>query len=91
MLLTVCVLFYCIAKLATPQPLRLLNTEWCSVEIVTGHSHDYSVSGCGMSRCPVYCFHTMLHWYGSDGTHAKLDLRKIIRKRVKDVRILICT
>lgn len=79
-----------VAKLATPQPLRLLKTEWCSVEIVAGHSHDFTLSSSGMSRCPLYCFHTMLHWYGSDGTHAKLDIRKIIRKCVKEVRTQIC-
>ena len=81
--------FFCVAKLAAPQPVRLLKTAWCSVEIVAGNSHDFSLSsGIGV---PTYCFHTMLHWYGSDGTHAKLDIRKIIRKCVKDVRINVCT
>ena len=84
------IVFFCAAKLAAPQPVRLLKTEWCSVEIVAGHSHDFSV----VNSCigiPTYCFHTMLHWYGSDGTHAKLDIRRIIRKCVKDVRMNVCT
>ena len=88
LILTIHTLF-CAAKLAAPQPVRLLKTEWCSVEIVAGHSHDFSMTSCYNSRSPAYCFHTMLHWYGSEGTHAKLDLRRIIRKCVKDVRRLI--
>lgn len=26
-----------------------------------------------------------LHWYGTDGTHHELDLRKLIRKEMKKV------
>ncbi|XP_065916020.1 uncharacterized protein [Dysidea avara] len=66
---------------APPQPLRLLDTEWCSVELVVGQTHDHSLRGVP----PISsCFHTILHWYGTDGSHAKLDLRKLIRKAAKD-------
>ena len=77
-----------LAPFAAPQPLRLLTTDWCSVELVAGYSHDLSVIY--KHNVPTTsCYHTVLHWYGSDGTHAKLDIRKIIRKSVKDVRIVI--
>ena len=79
-------LCYCfLAPFAAPQPLRLLKTDWCSVELVAGYSHDLSVNH---GRPTSGCYHTILHWYGSDGsdgTHAKLDIRKLIRKSAKDV------
>ena len=75
---------FCIAQFAAPQPLRLLTTDWCSVELVAGYSHDLSVYG-RRHRPNTSCYHTILHWYGSDGTHVKLDVRRIIRKSIKDV------
>jgi len=77
---------YLPAGYAPPQPLRLLDTEWCSVELVAGQTHDHSLYGYDIS--PVSsCYHTILHWYGKDGRHAKLDLRKLIRKAAKDVSV----
>ncbi|XP_065914704.1 uncharacterized protein [Dysidea avara] len=71
------------AGFAPPQPLRLLDTEWCSVELVVGQSHDHSLYS--QRQTPVSsCYHTILHWYGTDGSHVKLDLRKLIRKAAKD-------
>ena len=32
----------------------------------------------------------LLHWYGSDGFHHKLDLRKLIRKEYRKVNDTIC-
>lgn len=78
-----------LASFAAPQPLRMLQTEWCSVELVAGYSHDLSVH-VSYDRPNTSCYHTMLQWYGSDGVHAKLDIRKIIRKSVKDVSNSIC-
>ena len=80
--------FWFIAQFAAPQPLRLLTTDWCSIELVAGYSHDLTVY-CRQNRATTSCYHAMLHWYGNDGTHAKLDIRKIIRKSVKDVSILL--
>ena len=83
--MTTCkLLYYFLAGYAPPQPLRLLDTEWCSVELVVGQTHDHSLQS--MPQTPVSsCYHTILHWYGTDGSHAKLDLRKLIRKAAKDV------
>ena len=82
MLLTISV-----AQFTAPQPLRLLTTDWCSVELVAGYSHDLSIYS-QRHRPNTSCYHTMLHWYGSDGTHIKLDIRRIIRKSIKDVSTL---
>ncbi|XP_065915005.1 uncharacterized protein [Dysidea avara] len=71
------------AGYAPPQPLRLLDTEWCSVELVVGQTHDHSLYA--QRQAPMSsCYHTILHWYGTDGSHAKLDLRRLIRKAAKD-------
>ena len=81
-------LCWILAKFATPQPVGLLTTDWCSIELVVGYSHDLSVYG--RSNLPrTSCYHTVLHWYGSDGNHAKLDIHKITRKSVKDVSMYI--
>ena len=33
----------------------------------------------------------LLHWYGSDGSHHKLDLRKLIRKEYRKVNdTIVC-
>ena len=86
MMLSPSLLCCCLAPFAAPQPLRLLKTDWCSVELVAGYSHDLSFYK--MRKRPnTSCYHTMLHWYGSDGTHVKLDVRRIIRKSIKDVSI----
>ena len=77
-------LYYLLAGYAPPQPLRLLDTEWCSVELVVGQTHDHSLQAYQQSPMSS-CYHAILHWYGTDGSHAKLDLRKLIRKAAKDV------
>ena len=54
------------------------------MELVVGQTHDHSLK----TYREIFkssCYHTILHWYGTDGSHAKLDLRKLIRKAAKDV------
>ena len=54
------------------------------MELVVGQTHDHSLYVC-QQMFKSSCYHTILHWYGTDGSHAKLDLRKLIRKATKDV------
>ena len=59
-----------------PWPLRLYESSDCVIELVLGHkliSRNESNYMC------------MLHWYGSDGSHYKVDLRKLIRKERRKV------
>ena len=62
-----------------PWPLRLYESSDCVIELILGHKIDLEIS---RNNSNYMC---MLHWYGSDGSHYKVDLRKLIRKERRKV------
>ena len=63
-----------------PWPLRLFESEQCVVELVEGSTTDAELSMRLESN-----YMAVLHRYDSDGTHRKLDVRRIIRKSLRKV------
>ena len=64
-----------------PYPLRLYESSHCVVELSLSRKSDIINPG-----DPVVNYMTVLHWYGTDGSHHKVDLRKLIRKKYKQVQ-----
>lgn len=63
-------------------PHRIYESSSCVVELSLGY-HE----GMDNSKCSNYA--AILHWYGSDGSLHKLDLRKLIRKKAKQVHLFL--
>ena len=66
-----------------PWPLRVYESEECVVELLMGHNNDLQYTADQFAKESNYT--CLLHWYGSDGTQRKVDLRKLIRKERKRV------
>ena len=66
-----------------PYPLRLYESSHCVVELSLSRKSDIINPG-----DPVVNYMTVLHWYGTDGSHHKVDLRKLIRKKYKQVQYM---
>lgn len=66
-----------------PWPLRLFESSWCTVELLAAHKLDMDNRGITESN-----YYTMLHWYDSDGSKHSLDLRKLIRNKMKIVSVV---
>ena len=68
-----------------PWPLRVYESSDCVIELCMAYRVDLEY----YSESEVN-YMALLHWYGSDGSHHKLDLRKLIRKEWKKVNDTIC-
>lgn len=62
-----------------PQPLRLFESKQCVVELLVLSSPDFPLDS------SKHNYHATLHWYGQDDIQRKLDIRKLIRKELKQV------
>ena len=65
-----------------PWPLRVLESDQCIVELQLASITDVEVAD-----LPESNYHASLHWYGQDGTQGKLDLRKLVRKQLREVNV----
>lgn len=63
-----------------PHPLRLYESEDCAVELVMACAVDAE-----LPDLPASNYLAQLHWYGSDGSHHRLDVRRLIRQHRKKV------
>ena len=67
----------------------MYESSECVVELLMGHKLDLEYHKYMQSTESNYmCF---LHWYGSDGTHRKIDLRKIVRRERKKVHTSVAS
>ena len=64
-----------------PWPLRVYESSDCVIELCMAHRVDLEYH----TNSEVN-YMSLLHWYGSDGSHYKLDLRRLIRKEYKKVK-----
>ena len=72
---------------ALPWPLRLLETDQCIVELQMTSTIDLEAQydGCHSN------YHASMTWCGQDGTQSRLDIRKHIRKQLKQVvHVCVC-
>ncbi len=53
------------------------------VELLMGHTNDLQYTSDQFAKESNYT--CLLHWYGSDGSQRRVDLRKLIRKERKRV------
>ena len=66
-------------EFALPWPLRILESEQCIVELQMMSSVDLESSRKTINH------RATLHWYGQDGQRKRLDLRKLIRLKLREV------
>ena len=64
-----------------PWPLRVYESSDCVIELCMAYRVDLEYH----TKSEVN-YMALLHWYGSDGSHYKLDLRKLIRKEYRKVK-----
>ena len=67
-----------------PWPLRVYESSDCVIELCMAYRVDLE----HRTESKVN-YMALLHWYGSDGSHYKLDLRKLIRKEYRKVNDII--
>uniref|UniRef100_A0A1X7UZZ4 Uncharacterized protein n=1 Tax=Amphimedon queenslandica TaxID=400682 RepID=A0A1X7UZZ4_AMPQE len=63
-----------------PYPLRLFESSQSVIELSLGNRTCIS----GLHNSMVANYMAVLHWYGTDGSHHKVDIRKLIRRRYKE-------
>ena len=68
-------------RFVLPWPLRLLETDQCVVELHMTSTIDLEAP---YDTC-YSNYHATMMWYGQDGTQSRLDIRKLIRKQLKQV------
>ena len=67
-----------------PWPLRVYESSDCVIELCMAYRVDLEYH----TNSEVN-YMALLHWYGSDGSHYKLDLRRLIRKEYRKVNDII--
>lgn len=66
-------------------PLRVYESSNCVVELSLAYKRDFEIS----TTCKVN-YMAVLDWYGTDSSHHKVDLRRLIRKEYKKVIFIYC-
>ena len=71
-------------RFSLPWPQRLFDCEQFVVELLVTSTVDVE-SRCTSRLIMDGNYHASLHWYGSDGTQKKLDIRRLVRKQLRQV------